>query len=122
MYEVMIERHFSASHFLTNYTGVCEKLHGHNYLVQLWARCSHLDKANISIDYKCLKQCLDAYLKQLDHSHLNENSLLGGESPSSEYLARLIYQHVKQSISQVSKVCVFETPGQCACYFEEESK
>ena len=118
MFEVMVEKHFAAAHHLLNYRGKCENPHGHNYVVQAWARKDALDKANIAFDFTVMKSELKQIVNQLDHTDLNVNPLLNGESPSAEFLARLIYRHMKQAIPELTKVCVFETPTQCACYFE----
>ena len=55
MYELMVEGWFSAAHFLRNYKGKCEKLHGHNWKVQIFIRVSELKKSGIGIDFKILK-------------------------------------------------------------------
>ncbi|MDX2085180.1 MAG: 6-carboxytetrahydropterin synthase [Candidatus Melainabacteria bacterium] len=121
MFEVQVERTFSAAHHLLNYNGKCERPHGHNWVVRAWARGDRLDEANMFIDYGIMKRELDNILAQLDHTDLNENPLIGqGISPSSEFLARLIYQHMKAAIPEVYKVCIFETPIQCAYYYETE--
>ena len=44
MYELMVEGWFSAAHFLRNYKGKCEKLHGHNWKVQAFIRVAELKK------------------------------------------------------------------------------
>jgi 6-pyruvoyltetrahydropterin/6-carboxytetrahydropterin synthase len=116
VYEVMIERHFSAAHHLLNYEGKCERLHGHNYKVTLHARSAELDKALIAIDFKDLKQALDPLIEALDHTNLNDNPLLEGKSPSSEWIAQLLFEHIKPQVPGVYKVCVGETPNQQACY------
>ena len=32
MYQVSIEQHFDAAHYLRDYQGKCESLHGHRYV------------------------------------------------------------------------------------------
>jgi 6-pyruvoyltetrahydropterin/6-carboxytetrahydropterin synthase len=117
MFEVMVEKHFAAAHHLLNYRGKCENPHGHNYVVQVWARSEVLDKANIACDFSLLKQELGKIVDdELDHRDLNVQ--FQGESPSAEYIARYVYQRIKPKIPNVFKVCVFETPTQCAVYYE----
>lgn len=117
-FEVMVERHFSAAHHLLNYEGKCENPHGHNFVVRIWAAGNRLDAANVCIDYKILKRELDKLMDRLDHTDLNENPAIGGESPSSEFLAFWLYQELKPSIPQLVRTCVFETPTACAFYSE----
>lgn len=118
MFEVMVERHFAAAHHLLNYRGKCENPHGHNYVVQVFARRETLDKANIAFDFTVLKGELKQIINDLDHTDLNENPEIGGESPSAEFIARYIYQRMKRAIPELTKVTVFETPTQSATYFE----
>ena len=38
MFETRVEADFAAAHFLQDYHGKCENLHGHNYKVYAYAR------------------------------------------------------------------------------------
>jgi 6-pyruvoyltetrahydropterin/6-carboxytetrahydropterin synthase len=118
MFEVMVEKHFSAAHHLLNYHGQCENPHGHNFVVRVWVQGPQLDAANVLVDYKELKAQLNVILDQLDHTDLNENPCIAGESPSSEFLAQYIYRRLKPHMPGLSRTCVFETPTACAFYFE----
>jgi 6-pyruvoyl-tetrahydropterin synthase len=40
-------------------------------------------------------------------------------SPSSEVLAKYIYEKLKETVPQVSKISIWETANSCASYFEE---
>ena len=35
MYTVSVQAHYDAAHFLRNYKGKCERLHGHRYIVEV---------------------------------------------------------------------------------------
>ena len=119
MYEVKTQMHFSAAHHLLNYEGECENQHGHNWLVEAYAKGNTLDKSNILVDYKVLKRALKEVLDYLDHKDINELEEFKGESPSSEFIAAFIYQKMKENFAQISKISVWETPTSCASYFEE---
>ena len=118
MFEVMVEKHFAAAHHLLNYRGKCENPHGHNYVMQIFARTDKLDKANVSFDFSVLKAELKKVVNDLDHRDLNEFPDFNGESPSAEYIARYAYYRIKPVIPELTKVTVFETPTQSATYFE----
>lgn len=118
MFEVMIEKQFSAAHHLTNYHGKCENQHGHNFIVQVWLAGETLDKANLLVDPLVFDAELMKILDQLDHCDLNEFHGFEGESTSSEFISRYIFNHLKQSLPNVTRTCVFETPKQCAFYDE----
>jgi 6-pyruvoyltetrahydropterin/6-carboxytetrahydropterin synthase len=118
MFEIMVEKHFSAAHHLLNYEGQCENPHGHNFVVKVWVCGETLDKANVLFDYKILKGHLNAIFEDLDHTDLNEFAGFAGESPSSEFIAKYIYHRLKKDVPQVTKTCVYETPTACAFYYE----
>jgi 6-pyruvoyltetrahydropterin/6-carboxytetrahydropterin synthase len=118
MFEVMVEKHFAAAHHLLHYRGKCENPHGHNYVVQVFARKDTLDKSNVAFDFTVLKGELNQIVDDLDHTDLNTFPDFNGESPSAEYIARYTYQRIKKTVPEILKVCVFETPTQSACYFE----
>ena len=118
MFEIKTQAHFSAAHHLLNYDGECENQHGHNWLVEAYVEGETLDKSNILIDYKVLKRELNAILDILDHKDINELEEFKGESPSSEIIARFIYNKLKEKIVRLSKVSVWETQTSCASYKE----
>ena len=119
MFEVKAESMFSAAHHLLNYEGKCENQHGHNWKVEITARGNSLNKANIMVDFKFLKSELNKTLELLDHKDLNELEYFRGESPSSEMIAKFIYENVKKTISCIYSVAVWETTTSCAKYYEE---
>ena len=118
MFELKAQMYFAAAHHLLNYEGECENQHGHNWLVEVFVTGDKLDKSNILIDYKVLKKELKEVLDLLDHKDINELPYFKNESPSSEMISKFIYTKMKEKISIVSKVSVWETPTSCASYFE----
>ncbi len=122
MYEITSEVSFSAAHRLKNYKGPCENLHGHNWLVRATVRCAKLDISGIGIDFKVLKKKLSEIVDEFDHCDLNTVLEIVDLNPSSENLAHYIYDKLKMSLSDwdgsVARVEVFETPGNCAAFFE----
>jgi len=120
MYNVRVEAEFSAAHFLSSYHGKCEKLHGHNYRVRLWAKGSVLNTGGILVDFKLLKDTLRQVCKTLDHSNLNDNPVFN-DNPSAEHIAHYIFDEVVRILPQyaaelLNAVDVFETPGSMARY------
>ena len=126
MYSARVEAEFSAAHFLSHYRGKCEKLHGHNYKVRLWARGEELDEGGMLADFSLLKKVLKDAIKVLDHSNLNDVEIFHGD-PSAERIARFIYDSVKKKLSELGvessllyAVDVFETSGSMARYDGEQ--
>jgi len=119
MYEIKVEQSFSGAHHLLNYNGVCENQHGHNWKVELYVKGENLDKSNLLIDFKVLKKLLNEILDSLDHEDLNQLDDFKNESPSSEFIAKYIYDKMKDKLPEVSRVAVWETQNSCAMYYEE---
>ena len=111
MFEIKKQMYFSAAHHLLNYDGECENQHGHNWLVEVYVKGTELDKSNILVDYKVLDL--------LDHKDINELEYFKGISPSSEMLAKFIYERMKETFPNISKVSVWETSTSCATYYED---
>lgn len=120
MYELVVERHFSAAHFLPNYPGPCSRLHGHNFIVRVYVRGTQLDAQGMLVDFGVLKKALLGILEELDHYNLNDLPAFALENPTTENVARWIADELgKQALggAHVHKVEVWETPGQAAAYY-----
>jgi len=118
MYEVRITSEFSSAHSLRGYHGKCEELHGHNWKVELTVACQNLDKTGLAIDFQELKQHLWVVLEKLDHRHLNEIDFFKKVNPTSENIARYIYDSVKKDLPAVKSVTVWESDKASATYYE----
>ena len=123
MYRLKIVTSFAAAHNLNNYQGECENLHGHNWRVEVAVTASELDKAGLCIDFKILKAEARELLNRLDHKYLNELPHFAGQSPSSENIARYIYQELGKKLDdgnvKVEMITVWESDFACASYYEE---
>jgi len=124
MFELVVEKTFAAAHFLRNFSGPCERLHGHNYRVQVYLRGSRLNEAGMLVDFTEIKAELGRILDRFDHHCLNDLPEFDGISPSAENIARLIGELIGRrtwgdtsSDARVDRVQVWETPIQSATYF-----
>jgi 6-pyruvoyltetrahydropterin/6-carboxytetrahydropterin synthase len=122
MYQLKISSSFASAHNLMNYQGDCENLHGHNWKVEVSVTAKNLDKAGLGIDFKTLKAETKSLLKTLDHKHLNELAPFKDVSPSSENIARYIYQELSRTLNndniKVESITVWESDFACAKYYE----
>ena len=122
MYKLKIITSFAAAHCLINYQGDCENLHGHNWKVEVVVTAGELDKAGLGIDFKILKRETNLLLKTLDHKYLNELPPFLDTSPSSENLARYIYNELSLKLNnanvKVETVTVWESDFASASYYE----
>lgn len=126
MYELTVKMSFNAAHNLRNYKGKCEQIHGHNWKVEVAIKGKKINKAGMLVDFKKIKESSGKVLEKIDHKHLNKISPFNKLSPSSENIARYIYQELKNDklFSGVCswslyKVTVWETDTACATYSEE---
>lgn len=123
MFRLKVQDYFSSAHFLRNYEGPCEKLHGHNWKVEVVVEGERLNELDMLIDFKELKKALKETLKSLDHRLLNDLPYFLEVNPSSERIAQYIFQDLKKKLSlytnlKIKEVTVFETEKACATYFE----
>jgi len=124
MFRLKVQDHFSSAHYLRNYQGACENLHGHNWKVELVVEGETLNEIEILLDFKDLKGLLKEVLSELDHRLINELPYFQKRNPSSENLARFIFERVKEKLNsypgvRVREVTVFETEKASATYLEE---
>ena len=122
MYELTIKTHFSAAHSLRDYEGPCSKMHGHNWVVEVVVSGESLQPNGILLDFKDVKKATSEILSRLDHSNLNEVPPFDRLNPTSENLARHIYEEVGKHMNsdglKVSRVNIREAETSCASYFE----
>lgn len=105
---------FQAAHYLKDYHGKCEKVHGHTFKVEVEIKVTRLDQTGIGIDFAEIKQKLTQILP--DHAHLNE---VFDFNPSAENLARHFYHELKRLLP-IFKVTVWESDDAAASYSESE--
>ena len=139
MYGLKTESSFDAAHFLTDYHGKCENLHGHRwrvvaYLAQekLWNEGTHKDMV---IDFGDFKHALKKLTDALDHSFIFETGSLKERTvaalkdegfllhevpfrPTAEQFSRYFYEQLKGLNFPVYDISVYETPTNCSTYRE----
>ena len=118
MFEIKVKADFSAAHNLRNYEGQCEKLHGHNWIVEAAFRYDKVDENGLAIDFRIAKAALKDAIEELDHSYLNELGSFKKTNPTSENIAKFIFDIVKKSIREIHSVAVWENERSCAVYSE----
>jgi len=120
MYHLSIITSFAAAHNLLHYQGDCENLHGHNWKVEVTVSAEGLDKSGLGIDFKILKKHTREVMNYLDHKYLNDLDAFKDISPSSEQIARFIFEQIEKSLDEyeviVQKVTVWESDNAYAAY------
>lgn len=125
MYTIRTEDSFAAAHFLKNYHGKCENLHGHNYKVRVYIKSDQLGSGGMVIDFAIIKKALKKVLGELDHINLNDFPFFAIHEPSAENIAKYVFDRMNKELSlpleegvypKLSKVDVFETEKNLASY------
>ncbi|MDR1785831.1 MAG: 6-carboxytetrahydropterin synthase QueD [Spirochaetaceae bacterium] len=120
MYELRVRADFAAAHFLRDFHGRCENLHGHNYAVYAHVRGETLGEGGMVADFGVIKQCLREVCAALDHTCLNDMAVFE-QNPSAERIARHIFEGLEDALGErgvrgLFAVDVFETPENRARY------
>jgi len=114
MYQISVEKHFDAAHFLRGYRGKCEALHGHRFRVVVRVSASGLDNTGLAYDFVELKGHLNDILSRFDHTCLNDMPPFDKINPSSENIAATVFGELKPKLTgapvTLSAVEVWESP------------
>jgi 6-pyruvoyltetrahydropterin/6-carboxytetrahydropterin synthase len=113
MYRVSVEDHFDAAHYLREYGGKCENLHGHRFKVVAAVEVQNPDNTGLAYDFTELKRQLKAVLAQFDHVCLNDVAPFDSINPSSENIAATIFGRLKEMLPghvRLGYVEVWESP------------
>ena len=120
MYQITVEQHFDAAHFLRGYQGKCEALHGHRFRVVVNIRAAGVNDIGIAYDFAQLKQHLGDILVRFDHTCLNDVPPFDKINPSSENIAFTTYNELKLKLAgapvSLSCVEVWESPQSGVSY------
>lgn len=137
MYGLKTESCFDSAHFLADYHGKCENLHGHRWRVVAYISQDDLGDAgterDMVLDFGRFKAALRELTAEYDHTFLVEDGTLRPETIScleeegfsltilpfrttAENLARHFFDRLAEKGLPVSQVDVYETPLNCATY------
>jgi len=122
VYELKIVSQVAAAHQLRGFQGKCEQLHGHNWKIEVYVTGDTLGEDGLLIDFGLIKKDTKKVLEELDHKFLNELEPFKKENPSSENIARYIYESLSHTLNndaiRISKVTAWESDTACATYME----
>lgn len=137
MYGLKTESSFDAVHFLTDYHGKCENLHGHRWRVVAVIATDELQETgtckDMVMDFGDFKRILRQLTEELDHSFIVEEGSLKPQTmeclkeegftlsvmpfrTTAENLARYFWQRLDDAGVPILTVEVYETPNNCAIY------
>lgn len=121
MFEITVYSHFSGAHRLRYLRGRCEELHGHNWKIEVSVVSNRLNREGIVLDFGSLKQKVEKILKSLDHTYLNDLPFFAEKEPSSEIIAKYIFDKLRMELNRYSvklkRVTAWESDTASATYF-----
>ncbi len=115
-----IKSEIASAHFIPGYPGKCKDLHGHTWKVEVFIKSETLDELGMVADFAVVKQKLKDYLMELDHKCLNDLAYFKTVPPTTENIARYIYQGFSRIITPLKllKVRVWESEQSSIIYYE----
>ncbi|MDH5601401.1 MAG: 6-carboxytetrahydropterin synthase QueD [Gammaproteobacteria bacterium] len=122
-YTMKILLDFAAAHYLRNYEGACNRLHGHNWKVEVQVTATKLDDVGMGMDFKVIKDATRELIGQLDHYNLNDIPPFDKINPTAENISAYLYDELSGKLNtdnvKVSTVTLWETDRACVTYSEE---
>ena len=126
MYTLRVEGAFEAAHRVVKYPGKCDRLHGHNWVVEATFQGTQLDELGMLIDFKIAKKTLAEVLDDFDHYYLNEFPPFNeGVNPTAENLACIIFERlaareeIAASPADLTALTVWESPKSSVTYTKD---
>lgn len=137
MYGLKTESAFDSAHFLTDYYGKCENLHGHRWRVVAYVEQEQLQPSgtmrDMVLDFGVFKRAVRELADSLDHTFLVEAGSLAPETverleaegfsltifpfrTTAENLARYFGEQLIDQGLPVSQIDMYETPNNCAIW------
>jgi 6-pyruvoyltetrahydropterin/6-carboxytetrahydropterin synthase len=110
-FTVRVEARFESAHYLREYRGISEPLHGHSYKVEadLAARGGGVDGDAIAVDFVSAKRKLEALAKTLDYGCINDIPPFTTINPSAENIAEWFARELQGAVDDESAVVVAVT-------------
>jgi 6-pyruvoyltetrahydropterin/6-carboxytetrahydropterin synthase len=133
MFTITKEIYFCYGHRLMKHPGKCRHLHGHSVKAAITVAAQELNGQGMVCDFADISDVASAYIDaELDHNlllHRNdplipaleeagERFSVLDEHPTAEFLAKMIFSHVKSLGINVQSVVLWETASACATYSE----
>jgi 6-pyruvoyltetrahydropterin/6-carboxytetrahydropterin synthase len=137
MFGLKTEACFDSAHFLTDYYGKCENLHGHRWRMVVYLRQGELQgegtMRDMVLDFGEFKRRVRSLAEEFDHTFLVEEGSLKPATiealqdegftlkilpfrTTAENLARWFFGQLESQDLPVAQVDVYETPSNCAIY------
>lgn len=122
MFELEKKFRFEAGHSLVHHDGKCRDPHGHSYVLVIRLQSDALiqtgPKKNMVTDFGDINQIVEPMIETfLDHKWLNDT--LETDSPTAEYIAQWIFNHLKPSLPSLHSISINETETSKATFYKK---
>ncbi|MHB8542510.1 MAG: 6-carboxytetrahydropterin synthase [Leptospirales bacterium] len=104
MFLISVSATFAASHIIPGYPGICSRLHGHNWTVDITWRTDRLNSLGMALDFHVAESLLTPIVQEVDHSHLNDHPFFKEHSPTSENVAFLFFSRIKEAMNSLENL------------------
>lgn len=123
MYELTIKGEFASAHYLRGYQGPCQRMHGHTWRLEVTVSSQSVNELGMVVDFKELKSRLATIVATLDHGCLNDLPNFQNINPTSENLARYVYQEFSRQLTgvRVKQVRLWESDTSSVTYYEDQA-
>jgi 6-pyruvoyltetrahydropterin/6-carboxytetrahydropterin synthase len=107
---------FEAAHWLPSFPEghKCRRMHGHSFRVDVIVEGEIPEGSYHLVDYGDIKAVTDPLREQLDHYCLND--IEGLDNPTSEMLARWLWDRIHPKLPLLAEIRVHETCTACCEY------
>jgi 6-pyruvoyltetrahydropterin/6-carboxytetrahydropterin synthase len=114
--ELSVDFYFSAAHRLPYYDGPCNRLHGHNYKVQVVLSGKPNPKDGMIRDFDEIRRTVwETALVQCDHQNLNDFM----DNPTAENLIVWMWDRLKPQLEGLKELRLWDTPEYCVSYRDD---
>jgi 6-pyruvoyltetrahydropterin/6-carboxytetrahydropterin synthase len=97
-FELRVVTEISAAHVLRGYAGACERVHGHNFKVEVEVHGRSLDDVGMAIDFYELERMTQEILAPFDHRLLNDVPPFSEVNPTAENIARHVFEALAEAL------------------------
>ncbi len=119
----MVRTEFAAAHRLRGYDGNCERLHGHNWKVDVVLRGERLDGLGMLMDFRDARRLVEDILAEFDHQNLNDIERFTTTNPTTENIARAVFDALAARLPDgvsVARVTAWES-DQCGASYSHSA-
>lgn len=124
-YMLRVQSEFAAAHHLRNYEGSCNRLHGHNWKVEVEVEARELNDIGMGLDFREIRRITREVTDGLDHRYLNEIEPFTEINPTAENIAAYCFRELGGRLNRpsltVHAVTVWENDRAGVRYCERET-